>query len=808
MTASPRDLVWSSQFFVVSSTKTLHLRGDKIILPPSALEELLSAATVTVSRVRHPQTSTFDPYNPHSFAAERDARSEILERQQHLPHPLIFRLVNPRNGRVIYAGIREFSADDQKIGLSPFLRQSLGIGENDESERLDRNQASIEISDRGGRILPEETSQITVHVKELPKGTYVRLRPLEAGYDVDDWKALLEQYLRDNFTTLTKGEILSVPAGTQEFRFLVDKLKPNEEAVSLVDTDLEVDIEALNEDQARETLSQRLRKGQKSSTIVDGNSSGGVIEANKPESGQVRLGDYVDYTFKMGDSSNDVEIQLTSHDSGGDLDLFVSPLGPRYRSRPRESEYVFGDISDKGVKTIKIRNTHIALENADALWVSIHGYQSNDLKGDNVESDRIVQYQLQITHSTGTSDTIIEDAPISNGNASSAAEERCKNCRQWVPRATMILHENFCFRNNVLCPSCNNVFQKSSQEWKNHWHCPHDDAYGNTDAFRFKHNSLFHTPRTCARCNYQAANVPDMAHHRTTTCPGKLILCSFCHLQVPQQGPDDPDLLDPEVIFSSLTPHELIDGARTTECHLCGKIERLRDMPAHLKLHDFERQSRPKPRVCRNANCGRTIDGVGKNGQTRSQPARNELGLCDTCFGPLYVSMYDPDGKALKRRVERKYLTQLLTGCGQSWCRNEYCRTGRKNLDLDRSGERLTSKEALSMIKPLLDKLNDENKLLHFCTDQASQTRRTLAEMLSAESGGSGNSASSGAVEGGAAMRSSNARRGASSGYQLEWCIAAFEADAQAHASRDIDLDRARTWLKDWAPTRAETGNL
>ena len=112
MTATPRDLVWSSQFSVVSSAKTLHLRGDKIILPPSALEELLSAATVTVSRVRHPQTSTFDPYNPHSFAAERDARSEILERQQHLPHPLIFRLVNPRNGRVIYAGIREFSADD------------------------------------------------------------------------------------------------------------------------------------------------------------------------------------------------------------------------------------------------------------------------------------------------------------------------------------------------------------------------------------------------------------------------------------------------------------------------------------------------------------------------------------------------------------------------------------------------------------------------------------------------------------------------------------------------------------------------
>ena len=792
MTATPRDLVWSSQFSVISSAKTLHLRGDKIILPPSALEELLSAATVTVSRVRHPQTSSFDPYNPHSFAAEREARSEALERQQHLPHPLIFRLVNPYNGRVIYAGIREFSADNQKIGLSPFLRRSLGIGEYDGSDGLDRNQASPDLSDREGQILPEEPPKITVHVKELPKGTYVKLRPLEAGYDVDDWKALLEQYLRDNFTTLTKGEILSVPAAAQEFRFLVDKLKPNEEAVSLVDTDLEVDIEALNEDQARETLSQRLRKAQKSPVAADGSSSGGLVEADKPESGQVRLGDYVDYTFNMGDLRSSVEIQLTSRGAGGELDLFVSPLGPRHRSRPRESEYVFGDISLGEVKIVNIRNTHVALEKADALWISVRGYKSNNSKDDNVDSDRIVQYQLQVTHVMASSNIRIEDTSMSNGNASNNADDRCKNCRQWVPRATMILHESFCFRNNVLCPSCNNVFQKSSKEWKNHWHCPHDDAYGNAEAPQHKHNSTFHTPRTCARCDYQAANVPDLAHHRTTTCPGKLILCSFCHLQVPQQGPDDPDLHDPEVIFSGLTPHELIDGARTTECHLCGKIERLRDMPAHLKLHDFERQSRPKPRICHNANCGRTIDGVGKNGQTKSQPARNELGLCDTCFGPLYVSMYDPDGKALKRRVERKYLTQLLTGCGQSWCRNEYCKTGRKNSDLAKPGERHTSKEALSMIKPLLDKPRDEKTpLLQFCTDETSQIRRTLAENLSAESADDAGGNRRGGAGGGA-------------GYQLEWCVAALEAEG----GRDADVDRARTWLKDWAPTRAETGNL
>ena len=787
MTTAQRDLVWSSQFSVISSAKTPHLRGDKIVLPPSALEELLAAATVTVSRVVHPQTSSFDPYNPYSFAAERESRSEILERQQQLPHPLTFRLVNSSNGRVIYAGIREFSADDQKIGLSPFLRHSLGIEDQDILSRPGINSKTSQIHERDEQPPHDEPTRVTVHVKELPKGTYVRLRPLEAGYDADDWKALLERYLRDNFTTLTKGEILSVPAGVQDFRFLVDKLEPSDEAVSLVDTDLEVDIEALSEEQARETLNQRLQRAQKPPATTNGNSPGGLLEVDKSESGQVTLEEYVDYNFKLGNPTSSIQIELASTEPGDRLDLFISPLGPRHRSKPRQNDHVFGDMSGDAIKTVAIQSTHIALDNADELLISVRGFKSHDLQDDVVGSKHLVQYQVQVTYVAPSLNKIIGDVSMSDANASNTAEDRCKNCRQFVPRATMILHENFCYRNNVLCPSCNKVFQKSSTDWKNHWHCPHDDAYGNNKASQHKHDALFHTPHICVSCRYQAANVPDLAHHRTTTCPGKLILCSFCHLQVPQQGPDDPDLLDTEVILSGLTPHELIDGARTTDCHLCGKIERLRDMPAHLKLHDYQRLSRSKPRICRNANCGRTIDGLGKNGQSKNLPPRNELGVCDSCFGPLYVSMYDPDGKALKRRVERKYLTQLLTGCGQSWCRNAYCKIGRKNLELGKPGESITSKEALAMAKPTLEKLKDQSTPLHFCTDEASQTRRALAEMLSAEGMGE------------AGKEKPNGLKVPGGGYQLEWCVAALETEAG-------DSDRARAWLKDWAPTRAETG--
>ncbi|KAI4134323.1 MAG: hypothetical protein LQ347_001617, partial [Umbilicaria vellea] len=622
MTTETPPLRWSSQLFVTPIANSLHLQGDKICLPQSALEQLLSAVTVDIAgpASSQPYTSTFDPYNPYSYAAERQARAQVIERQQQLPHPLTFRLVNPANGLVVYAGIREFSAEESEVVISPFLRQALGIGHAQPlARRDDGSKATVE----NGRAAEEEddkVARVTVHAQQLPKGTYVRFRPLEAGYDVEDWKSLLERYLRDNFTTLTSGEILTIPAGDEEFRFLVDKLAPEGEGICIVDTDLVVDIEALNEEQARETLKRRLKKIQRAPGTKEGSSAGGQIKVGTEETGQVRVGEYVDYELVHWDRTTGLQIELVGLESTDDLDLFVNPLGSKQRVRPREDAFVFGEISNRPSKRLRIDHTNVELDHAEAMWVSVHGYsasENGDL-GSGVAAP--LRYRLQITS----------------------------------PRS----------------PS-------SEEEDK----MPSADMLSGLD-------------------------------------------------EVPQQGPDDPDASDPEVLFSGLTPHELADGARTTECHLCSKIVRLRDMTTHLKHHDLERLSRLRPRICRNMNCGRTLDGVGRNGEIkRQQPSRNDLGLCDTCFGPLYVSMYDPDGKALKRRVERKYLTQLLTGCGKDWCRNKYCKTGRKYLGLEATG----SKEALAMVKPFLDNLVDMGNPLHFCTDEVSQKRRTLAEMIAAE---------------------------------------------------------------------------
>ena len=759
MTLDTPSLTWSSQLSVTPLGIHRALHGDKIILPEAVLQALLSAAPVTEQSLSQAFTSDFDPYNPHSFAAERQARQDLVERQQQLPHPLTFRLVNPDNGHAVYAGIREFSAPPDEIGLSLFLRQALGLED--------------------GKIL-KRSERVTIHAQQLQKGTYVRLRPLAAGYDPEDWKSLLERYLRDNFTTLTNGEILTVTSGKDDFRFLIDKLQPDGPAICVVDTDLEVDIEPLNEEQARDTLKQRAEKLAKAPGTRDGSSVGGAFEFGKEAVGQVRPGEYVDYTLNEWERLKGIDVELAPLDGESDVDLFIAPRKPTLRIKPREEEYVFADYSGRPSKRIKISHTNTEINNANAIYISV---RSNKGGSEEPNKTQPVQYTLRVAPLEDASKAIGVDIHMADEPSDTAKEEvRCKNCHQWVPQRTMVLHESFCYRNNVLCPKCQNVFKKSSDDWKNHWHCPHDDSYGNSLAMKEKHDTLLHTPRTCADCGYVANNIPELAHHRTSVCPAKHILCQFCHLLVPQKGPDDPDPSDPDVVFSGLTPHEIADGARTTECHLCSKIIRIRDMSTHLRHHDLERLSRHRPRICHNANCGRTIDGIGRNGQVKREADRNDLGFCDACFAPLYASMYDSDGKALRRRVERRYLTQLLTGCGTEWCRNEYCKTGRKNLGID---GQVSSKEALSMIKPLLEGLGSGQTTSYFCTGEASQKRRVLAEMIAAERQGSGKG---------------KGRPADAPGYDIAWCIASLEVS-------NGDLDGARAWLSSWAPTRAEEGH-
>ncbi|KAF6834605.1 ubiquitin fusion degradation protein [Colletotrichum plurivorum] len=750
------DLKWSASFAVLPAAKSTarDLRGDKILLPQSALEQLL-AASPRPPPPSNPTFTSYDPFNPYA----RQQSGFDRDTSQQLPNPLMFRLVNQKNGNVVHAGIREFSAEEGEIALGPYLTEALGILPSDFGNAQIENGSD----EHDSKMTYEARPTVTVHAKQLPKGTYVRLRPLEAGYDPDDWKSLLERQLRESYTTLTKDTILSVRGVKgEEFKFLVDKFLPEGEGICVVDTDLEVDIEALNEEQARETMRQIMAKAQPGT--ANGSSKGGEIDVWKAVEAQVLPGEYVDYTLPSWDRSRPLVVELSGLQDDDLVDLFISPKSTRQRALPRDYEHAFGNFSApvNGIKSIAIQPTNVELENAEELLVSVYGYPAKGAS----EASAPIHFSLRVkVAADGASQEglgrLAEDGPRPPD------EEQCKNCLQWIPKRTMVLHHNFCLRNNIACPKCKHVFKKGSSEWEAHWHCEHDDAFGDSSSSRSRHDDIRHTERQCPGCDFTAPSLVELALHRTSVCPGKLILCQFCHLEVPQEG--DPFNPSAEVILSGLTAHELADGARTTDCHLCGKIVRMRDMSAHMKHHELDKVSRPKPDTCRNAYCGRTLHGVGSAGALNAgtvmgQGPGNDLGLCSLCFGPLYVSMHDPEGKAMRRRIERRYLSQLMTGCGKKWCGNEWCRTGRTNLGLEAKGA--SAQTALPLVKPLVQSIPDLQEPMHFCVDEGSQRRRKLAEMLAGEGV-----------------------------WDFEWCIAACEAASG-------DLDKAREWLSNWAPTK------
>ena len=794
---TPPGIEWFSQLTLATAPPSL--QGDKVILPPTVLEQLLAKSSVTSAAQPTYHNNTYTVY---SAAARRHAENQPTYQSQNLPHPLTFRIVNPENGRSVYAGIREFSAADDCVALSPFLQKSLEVTAPSKVDAKPAKNVLGEDEDVQ-ELITSTGPKLSVHLESLPKGTFVKLRPLEAGYDPEDWKALLEYYLRSNFTTLTKGEILDVRSNSGEtFQFVLDEFKPEGNGICIVDTDLEVDIEALNEDQACETLKRYAAKHNLASQgATDGSSRGGKLSLFKAEDGRVASGEYVDYELPSWPRSEAIEVCLDTKELASEtqLDVLVSPFSTRQRNKPREDEHVLADFHDRPSKRIRLRPSSLELDNAESVLISVYASvgPAQESKGD---ANSLSTYSISVSVPRPSHTTNGKTNAVNNDeNAAELDETICPNCKHMVPKQSLLMHESFCRRNNIRCPfsdACPEVFQRGSQALQNHWHCNEGCDYsGSSPATKEHHQHLFHQARQCSNCSYPDPfpSMPVLAEHRVTNCPAKPILCRFCHLSVPQEGNgDDPfALVDAQVSLSGMTAHEVADGARTTECHLCNSIVRLRDMDTHLKNHDFERLQRPLPRICRNVLCARTLDGVSANGDTRAgtragQGPGNNVGLCSVCFGPLYASTYDPDGRMLKRRVERKYLTQLKSGCGNSACINEYCRTGRVTLGKKNGQDPkvvdvpMEFSEGKKLAQPFVEGLyssqsSETQSSLHFCTDQASQERRMLAMWLANE----------GKDLPGAKQ------------YGLPWCVAALELYKS-------NVAKAQEWLINYAPSVEE----
>jgi hypothetical protein len=174
---------WSSHYLVQNTSNELN-DGDKIVLPPSALEQLLS-------QVGHAGT---------------------------LPSPLTFELRHPHTGAIIHSGVKEFSSNVDTVQLPTWMKNALRLSEGD---------------------------RVLIKLQLLPKGIWTRLKPISHDYrDITDYRAALEAHLRGHYNTLTKGQMLTCRYGGKTYDFQVLELKP-QDAVSITDTDLEVDMDPI-----------------------------------------------------------------------------------------------------------------------------------------------------------------------------------------------------------------------------------------------------------------------------------------------------------------------------------------------------------------------------------------------------------------------------------------------------------------------------------------------------------------------------------------------------------------------------------
>jgi len=288
-------------------------------------------------------------------------------------------------------------------------------------------------------------------------------------------------------------------------------------------------------------------------------------------------------------------------------------------------------------------------------------------------------------------------------------------------------------------------------EEKQHWHCDKCDKYGDL-LEKDKHELIFHTLRKCS-CKYESESLQDLARHKRTTCPDRLITCKFCRNLVKQDEPST----NPQDLLEGLTVHESYCGARTIKCVKCEESVTLRNVRAHANMHEIEKQNRKLPKLCRNENCIKPA-------------ANNILKLCSTCFGPFWSPTADPTGRMLYTRLGRKYHQQLTVGCGNSWCTNMYCATG--------NSTKKDPNTAASTILPHLQQIqSSQTTPIYLCVDELTTRRRFLADIL---------------------YKGKDLTNGDSGGeyyekYPIEFCVKAVEIENE-------DLVEARKWLQANAP--------
>ncbi|TPX32284.1 hypothetical protein SmJEL517_g04577 [Synchytrium microbalum] len=623
------------------------LSGDRLILPVSLLNEILNLAG-----------------------------------ENTLPTPLQFLI--SRGRRRIYGSVKEFTALDSAVHVSVNMASSL-----------------------------ESTNGDTVHVKwvELPKAESLKIVPLDEGYlQIQDMRATLEANLRRNYATLTRGETITIEYSirnpstgvneTTPLQFLVADFKPSGDGVLIINTDVEVDIEPLDAQQAEKAVKSKLAASAPTTNNVTLQWTSNT-EPKASISASVHPNAYVYHQIKPLPNYEHyiVDIERIS----GDIDVFIS----MQQARPSELDHDYYNVESKSSSS-----THISSSNMDPSLPMIY---SGIRSASNVEA----KYSLTIrpTNEAPAPRAQVDvfampvDEPPLNDD-----ETTCSNCLQRIPKRTITMHEAFCLRNNAYCGRCKKVFKKG--DYASHWHCDECDMAGNISEMD-KHMSRIHTPLSCT-CG-KSLTLPELAQHKRESCPDRYIICKYCHLRL-KAGPPSTSVKD-WTLGLQLSQHESECGARTIECVTCKKPVQLKEVTSHMKIHDLEKRamvmSGPTIKLCSNVECSNSV----------SEQYPNTLKLCQSCFAPFWSPRLDEGNKRLAQKLLETYHNQMTRGCGRSHCLNQHCRTFLKPSEEPDATE--SAVQALTMVKKSA-LVNQSNPECYLCVaDAAVNKRRKMADELS-----------------------------------------------------------------------------
>lgn len=554
-----------------------------------------------------------------------------------LPSVLIFRIKNADSDKSCLIGVLEFTANEGTMVVPGIIK-----------DNLDLKIGSLV------DILLEDSIQ---------KGASLTLKSLQKIEieNILDMKFFLEANLPNNYTTVSKGEELSVRntiGETEEvLKFKVLETKPHDH-ISIINTSLDFDLQPLDNDDAlkfKEFTRKRLEKVissidelknfNKNNTKTLGfvNDESITLAINESKLYQLpitRVNDPLNKNicFKVK--------YLSQTENLNKCDLLIST------DRFIDSKtFIWSSINSPELpnnsKELIISLNDPLMTNVDSLFFAMHMWDS---------PKKFIDINLNISQA--------ENLSTKNSLKRNCNENECicSNCGSIIQKSNLFLHENFCLRNNIKCRrGCNQIFLRSIPP--SHWHCDKCSSvvFGDGEESFEKHNLFNH------KLNENGRSKIEEALFRATIWGSKLHECRFCHLVLPKGQSTAEDRI------LNLSHHEnTVCGNKTIECHKCSKIITLKNVETHMRLHELDKMIKRK-RInffnCANINCSNVIDGNTISPDKLLKSSK----LCETCYSQIHSTIYDPDFKKLILRIERKYVIQLTKGCGKSFCKNSKC---------------------------------------------------------------------------------------------------------------------------------------